>query len=464
MSKKWLEHLKTGLLISLVLTSLVLTGLLWLNAPGDRKKPYDPLESYTINPIYDEKYNERKVYQLTAPNQMIVHMKGSASWLLPENPDYEQLLTQIQQPAFSDASTVDVNPNLWKKLFTQHPGVELVFPDDVSPEYLDTFFNESLSQHFAILQLSSVSRVWFFYNQENQQNLAWFISDEDGQIVQVQVDFKKTNLESLLAKLKNPSALSLVSVPANGKNPWEAANENEPFSRMFYLPETSLPLTEKTYQLENISANTMIGWLFKDPDVRPIPINKNEDLYMYDEQMMTVNKAENFMVYSETVDEQGGDQLPLDQRLKAVNNYVQRPHGWTGNYLLDQVESGENAFSQFTFRLYMNGYPVYWPEGNQIHADEIKVQTNPIDNVVNVNKYHRSLLYLAGKPKQKHEVLPDQETVLKELSKRKIPLTSIKRIYPGYRAVTLNKQKQVKLIPVWVVKTLSGQQTLISSP
>ncbi|MBA4602894.1 YycH family regulatory protein [Thermoactinomyces mirandus] len=464
MNKKWSEHLKTGLLISLVLASFVLTGLLWKDAPGDRKKPYDPLESYTINHIYDEKYNERKVYQVAAPNQMIVHMKGSATWLLPEDPDYEQLLGQIQQSAFSDASPVDIQPELWKKVFTQYPGVELAFPDDVSLEYLDTFFNESLSQYFPILQLSSVSRVWFFYNQENRQSFAWFISDEDQQIVQVQASFKKTNLETMLAKLGNRSSPALVPVPANRKNPWEPANENEPFARMFYLPDTSLPIVKKTYKLENISPNTMIGWLFKDPDVRPIPINKNEDLYMYDEQMMTVNKTENFMVYSETVDEQDGEMLPLEQQLKAVNNFVQRPHGWTGNYLLDQVETGENAFSEFTFRLYMNGYPVYWPEGDLIHPDEIKVQTNPIDKVVNVNKYHRSLLYLAGNPQQKRQTLPDRETLLGELAKRKIPLTSVKRIYPGYQADSSNKNKQVKLTPVWVVKTLSGQQTLISSP
>ena len=459
MNEKWVEHIKTGLLIFLVLTSFMLTGLLWLNQPGE-KRSYNPLDAYTINPIYDEKYNNRKVYQLAAPNQIIVHMQGTHSWLMPEDPDYEQLLKSVQAMSISETEQVEkVSPDMWRNLFTQFPGIELYFPDDVSLEYTDTFFKESLSQHFPMLRLSSVSRVWLFYHQESKQSYVWFISDQDQRIIQAKVDI---NLENLLLKLKNPLSPSLAAVPATGKAPWDPANQDEPFPRMFYLPTQSLSLSEKTYQLEDISANTMIDWLFKDPEVRPIPINKNEDLYMYDEQMMTVNKKNQFMVYSEAVEESGEEIQPMEQRLSAINNFVQRPHGWTGNYLLDHVEDKENAFSEFTFRLYMNGYPVYWENRDFIHPDEIKVQTNPFENVVNVNKYDRSLLYLTGEPQQKQAALPDKETLIKQLSQQNISLHSVKRIYPGYQAVTTNQQ--VQLTPVWVIKTTSGQQVWISSP
>ncbi|MBA4548070.1 hypothetical protein H1R82_03510 [Thermoactinomyces intermedius] len=459
MSEKWVEHIKTGLLIALVLASFLLTGLLWLNQPGE-KRTYNPLDAYTINPIYDEKYNDRKIYQLAAPNQMIVHQKGAHFWLLPEEADYEQLLRSMQSMSVSDMEKMGkVSPDTWKNMFTRFPGVELYFPDEVSLEQADLFFQESLSQHYPMSYLSSVSRIWFFSNPEKKQNFVWFISDQDQQIIQAKTDI---DLENLLSKLKHPSSPSLEAVPATGKAPWDPANQDEPFPRMFYLPTRPVSLSEKTYQLEDISADAMIDWLFKDPDVRPIPINKNEDLYMYDEQMMTVNKNNRFMVYSEAVEESPGEIQPVEQRLSAVNNFVQRPHGWTGNYLLDQVDDKENAFSEFTFRLYMNGYPVYWKDRNFIHPDEIKLQTNPVENAVNVNKYERSLFYLTGEPQQKQAALPDKETLIKQLSKHNLSLSNVKRIHPGYQAVTTNQQ--VRLTPVWVVKTTSGQQVWISSP
>ena len=58
--------------------------------------------------------------------------------------------------------------------------------------------------------------------------------------------------------------------------------------------------------------------------------------------------------------------------------------------------------------------------------------------------------------------MPDKETLIKQLSKHNLSLSNVKRIHPGYQAVTTNQQ--VRLTPVWVVKTTSGQQVWISSP
>jgi regulatory protein YycH of two-component signal transduction system YycFG len=456
MSEKWMEHAKTAALVTLVTISLVLTGFLWFSSPGYQTNPFT---KYDLSYIYNgPKYNDRVVYQLASPYQIIVHYNNKISWLLPEGNTYAHLTQLLQNANFDEFTTVTPNPDTWKTLFNQDPGAELVFPRDVSVQYADAFFDDSLLQKYPLNGLDSISRIWFFYNPTTKESFVWFISAQKQQIVQAKVDLGDKHLEDEIARTSMTKSPPLTVVFADGKAPWEQKGKaGNAFSRVFYLPAAPFQMNEWTFKLNQFDIDQMKKWLFKDPSVEPFVTNKNEDLYMNNNEFLTYNKKENFMSYSQTPDdtEPGSSNIYTD--LTHINNFVQRHHGWTGNYLLDEVKSNDN--NEYTFRLLVKGYPVYWAANAPINPDQIQLQTSPNE----VTKYYRTVYFLGSPDRNTVRSLPGKDQLIQSLAAKKISLSSVEQIYPGYQAFGA-KDRQAVLKPVWIVITTSGQRIFISSP
>ncbi|MBH8607712.1 YycH family regulatory protein [Thermoactinomyces sp. CICC 10521] len=457
MSEKWIEHAKTATLVTLVTISLVLTGFLWFSSPGYQTNP--PFTKYDLTYIYSgTKYNDRAAHQLASPYQVIVHANNKISWLLPEGNTYARLTQLLQKASFDSFTTVAPTADMWKTLFTQAPGAELVFPRDISVQYADAFFDASLLQKYPLNGLDSISRIWFFYNPASKESFVWFISAQDQQIVQAKVDLGDKHLEDEIARSSMTKSPPLTAVFADGKAPWEQKNPSgHAFSRFFYLPTSSLPMNEWSFKLTLFDINEMKKWLIKDPSVEPFVTNKNEDLYMNNNEFLTYNKKGNFMSYSQTPDDTEPGTSNLYTDLAHINNFVQRHHGWTGNYLLDDVRSNDN--NQYSFRLLVKGYPVYWSANVPINPDQIQLQTNNNE----VIKYYRSVYILGSPDRQRTLSLPGKAELLQSLADKKISLSTVEQIYPGYQADGI-AGKQAVLKPVWIVITTSGKRMFISSP
>jgi regulatory protein YycH of two-component signal transduction system YycFG len=76
MKGKWIEHVKTAILVTLVVISFVLTGSLWFSsAPSNNFNPYGAgfMPPYIFN---EGNYNKKNVWQLAAPFQLFVHRSG----------------------------------------------------------------------------------------------------------------------------------------------------------------------------------------------------------------------------------------------------------------------------------------------------------------------------------------------------------------------------------------------------
>ncbi|MBA4494078.1 YycH family regulatory protein [Paenactinomyces guangxiensis] len=469
MKTKWFEHMKTAALVILVSISFVLTGLLWYSSPSYEEKKFARGPEY----IFSEKFNKKAGHQLASPYQMIIHEPGKTTWTLPEDESYHNILKTVKETILDAGTVTSVSPKPedWHKLFTRATGVELQFPRDVTVPELDAFFSSDALREYPQLP-KKISRVWFFRDPGNGQDFIWFISDQKQQVIQVQPESQNdTGFTEAIAQADTQDQPALVPVPVNGKNPADPANSSQPFSRVLYLPAEPLQINQPVYALDNIDIENMKGWLFLDPDIEPIIYKNNEYLYTYDEQVLTYNKQGNFMIYkyNDTGNRDESETLTMTEELSQINDFVQRHRGWPGNYLLDKFDVEENNFPQYTytFRLFKQGYPVYWGgKSGHVTPDQIQLQSGGRNGA---SKYIRSMYYLSEDQPIESTVqhLPGKEQLLQILAQKKINLASIEHIFPGYHAQpqTIKGKKQVNLKPVWVVITQGSQTpTLIPSP
>jgi regulatory protein YycH of two-component signal transduction system YycFG len=265
-------------------------------------------------------------------------------------------------------------------------------------------------------------------------------------------------LEELISNATKTNAHPITPIALHGSLPWETTSAS--LSRIFYFPTTPLRLKQLSFQVENINIDNMKQWLFRDPEIKPLIPNADESFYMYNDQLLNFNVKHNYMTYNDSTSGENEESLSLSNQLDSIKNFVQRHQGWTGLYLLDEIQKDD----LYLFRLFKQGYPVFWPNGDASHGiypDLIQLQTG--DN--GVNKYTRSMYFLSGKPTELKEiVLPGKESLLTTLKQKGIPLNHVERIFPGYVAeeTITNKRKQIQLNPVWVIHKTDGKKEFVN--
>jgi regulatory protein YycH of two-component signal transduction system YycFG len=264
-------------------------------------------------------------------------------------------------------------------------------------------------------------------------------------------------LEKLVSTATTIGSQKVFASTLQGPLPWDGSSTS--FSHVFYFPDTRLNMKQLAFQVENINIDNMKQWLFRDPDIRPLIPNADESFYMYNDQLLNYNKKFNFMVYNDSSSIQEEEYPSLPNQLDQIKNFMKRHQGWTGFYLLDEIQKEE----LYLFRLYKQGYPVYWTPTepfHNIHPDVIQLQMG--DN--GVSKYMRSMYYLLGKPTELKAIeLPNESELLNRLIARKIPLHSIQRLYPGYVAteMRIQQKKHIVLNPVWIIHQANGKRVFI---
>ncbi len=461
MKDKWLENVKTGVLVVLVLLSFVLTGSLWYMTPAYEEKQdlYRPLHY-----IGDLKYNQKQLYQLTSPPYLLMHQMGTHYWLKPGDQGYDESIEMLAKMEMSYYHELKTDANDWKYLFQQTNGIELSFLQDIQINTLATFLQMEEEDQESLKNLKVISRVWLFPDPQMKQVNVWFIDDSAARIIQATTNIPIFQFEQKFSQDPIPSTQKLEPIAINGKAPWDPANNNTPFSRILYLPTQSMPIQKFIYQPSNIAIDDMKQFLFSVDNITPTELNNGELVYAYDRRTLTYNKKDDYVVYIGPMPELADSEKNLKPSLEHLNKFLSDHRGWTGDYLLDDVYLNGNVY-RYTFRLIKQGYPVFWKgpsEQPKQYLDTIQFQTEKAEK-----KYQRYMYFLPEEPANvTEEELLDRKGVLDYLSKAKISLEKIERIYPGYQAnwiTNSKKEKQIILEPVWVVKTLNGKQELIPS-
>lgn len=453
MTRIQVEHIKTGLLVFLVLLSFIFSGYLWYSTPASETiRPDNDLPPYIFkNPAY----SNRERHELIAPSQLVLHKNGAASILFADEStsfkSVEHMMHQLNVPQVREIHPTNKD---WQVL-SQATGIELLFLQDVSYELVEAFFEKSIPYQQSRQKVAPISRIWVF--RSGPKVKAWFISDKSQQIGEASLNLAGEQLEKYITIGNTTASQRVAPAALQGPLPWES--NTALFSRIFYFPATPLRMKQLSFSVENINIDNMKQWLFRDPEIKPLIPNSDESFYMNNDQLLNHNTKFNYMTYSDSSSLQDDAVYSLPHQLDQVKTFMQRHQGWTGFYLLDEIQK-ENLY---TFRLFKQGYPVFWlptDTVHNIHPDLIQLQAGNNE----VSKYIRSMLYLAGKPIEgKTLSLPRKDSLMNTLSHRGIPLSFIARIFPGYVATekTLGKKKQINLDPAWIITQTDGKREFV---
>lgn len=457
--RNWVEHIKTVILVILVVLSFLLTGFLWFYSPGYKPKPDGEMPPPVLSEM--EKYNEKSSAQFVAPYQLIINQGGKTTWSHPDRPEYQSIVNSIRDAKITQLEKINnVKAEDWKKRLIDGPSLQLQFARDVNAETLDAFFKTSILEEFSLPLPAETSRILLYLNEEQPQ--LWLISDDTGEIVQATLNLDPAALEKVISQAQSQAQVELVPVVANGKAPWDKANEKQPWSRIFYLPAAPSTWPTWNYKREQITVDNLKEYLLTSSKVEPIVIY-NENLYMSESQRLIYNKLNHSLQYSEDVPAEESKNVMVEEQLYDINKFVQRHRGWTGDYLLDQVESvkDEEETNQLSFRRIIAGLPVYWNESSEqtVYPDILQFQAGASGGVDGIKQYVRSTFYMIDGTVGSDAPLPDRDQVLQQLNERNVPLTAIEQIYPGYEAKY--NDNLVQITPVWVVITTAGKQLLI---
>lgn len=463
--KNWIEPTKTVILTVLILLSFGLTGYLLYSAPS-----FEESREGSLRPPYigDKKYNQQNVFELASPFQMITHQQGKHTYSFPKENEFNHLYNTVREAELTNFAQIHPTPQQWKFIFLESQSVELKFLQDTSVGQLDAFFkNTTLREQPEIQEQQKISRIFLYVDPTTQYVWTWFISDADQTVIQAQttgIDVQKLRkgIRTNTAKQK----ILLIPRPTNNKAPWDEENQKVPFSPILYVPSQPLPIERYTYHLHKIDIEHMKQWLFKDPSVAPVQLNQNELLYMYNDpnmynnQIITYNKQENTMVYTNAPPASDQQSMLIREEINEINQFIQRHQGWTNFYLLEQIRNEDHA-NEYTFRLMINHLPVYGTESDRkMRPDMMEFQVKN----TSISKYARSMYFLPKKPSEKEFVdLPDMNDLYALLKQRKISISQIKQLYPGYQIQQM-KNNQVTLQPVWVIETIDGKKHFLSSP
>jgi regulatory protein YycH of two-component signal transduction system YycFG len=455
-----INKIKTISLVILVISSVILTGVLWYSTPS-----YDEQNIAYIPAPYVAKdnYVPKSLYQLTSPPFLISHTQGQVQLITQQQSTlFPKLIHSIHGMKLDGFEAITPTTDDWNLLFLQANGLEMSFLQDLPVEQVDAFFYQLLKNEPLFQSITSISKVWLFENPTTNKSTIWFVSDQDGKVIQANTNFAGDQWSQILEQIKQtPNLMKLEAIPVNGKNPWDKANQNIPFSRIVYLPIRSNPMSQLTYTKQTISIDSIREWLFQGDEIEPIDLSKNESVFMNNNQILTFYKQQSYMVYVDNARTDGTTSTAVGNEIDVINTkFMTKHHGWTGNYILDKMSQQEDSHL-YTFRLISQALPVYW-EGDTTknpHLDTISLQAGSSVNAV--SKYIRSLNYLSKNPiKQTSFALPTKESILAELTNKQISLSSVNRIHPIYKAKN-NSRGQVVLTPCWQVELSNGDMIQI---
>ncbi|SFS36676.1 two-component system activity regulator YycH [Marininema halotolerans] len=438
------EHIKSVLLTVLMITSLVQSGILLYISPS-YEEVLTPDYSYP-HKIVKQPFEKKGIHEITAPGQIYIHQDGKHQLLSEslEKGPFRTFLSKLALAEFTRPQKVTPSEKDWESLMKKKQGIELRFSRNLPPDITQSFF----SNDFIKPDLSSVSRVWIFENSSG--NLAArFISDKTGETIQY-----KTRLDSFDDCLKIANTFDSPSLSAT------LPKKNREVPLPFYLPNDPLPMDQMQFPIKKIAINDLKLSLFPDSNLIEKKLTLDHAT-MYTDTTRTLqhNTAKELMIYNRP-DTTTITKGSITDQLDLIYQFMRRHGGWTGNFLLDEVENDSNQSTPYyRFRLYSNGLPVYWDGKEEITPALMRLSAIG----KGVTSYDRSLIYPTLQPNKKMtkvDTLLNKKDLLAELDRKGITLEKkVASIHPGYRAA-VNKDT-VTYIPTWIIQLRDGTRSYV---
>lgn len=418
MGLKYIEQVKSVILLLLILLSLTLTFTIWTYSP-----------SYNTNdtPVVDIAIAEKKrMEDVVKPYRLLFSqeesLNGSENTQVIEDVLNSMKNWEIQTVELLNNQASDQQINEYTKIPNR---MTFFFPAEVPFKIYDNILN------FTDYSLPNASFnrliVEWDDNPSEKMNL-YFISTTTQKVYAANIS--NANQENFVKRLKKQT----IDLPVY--------NEIERVNRLsLYVTASPKSMSSYSYFVEKIAPDKFKNALFTNPSlVRSNPLGVSGQEYTDDSALMNVDYLYKKLSYVHPASESDTVGKP-DELIQQSLNFINEHNGWTDDYRYSRLNS---STKQVSYQLYFLGMPVF--------SDDTATEITQYWGTNRVYRYIRPYYTLdAPTPEKKREVPlqsgQDIYDLIHSLSDKKV--SSIDDIVLGYNLSQDDEQEIINLEPSW---------------
>lgn len=419
MGLKYVEPIKSIILILLVLLSVTFTFTIWTFTPK-----YETMEQLqTVDISIQEK---RNIEEIVKPYKIIAVMEDQLRGSISPS-KIETILSEMSnwhvdslKLAQKDLSKFDI-----AQILRQPNQMTLYFPGEVP---LLVYDNVLLIDENNIPE-STFNRLVIDWSLSEELPVVHFLSEMSGMHYTAQV--KLPNHASFLR--------NVVDVGNSFDEYAEIDRGNAPF---LAVPKDPVKIVRNTYYQEEISPNRFRDALFSDPNaVRRSQVNQNREEYGDDHALMNVNTKTKMLNFVVPASESQEIAIPSELLVNTID-FINEHGGWTDDFRFSYM----NPISRYVkFQLYVQGLPVYSDSAGTTEIAQIWGDTR-------IFRYIRPYYTLdVNLPSEtEDETLPSGVEIADHLRlSNTLDFDLIEEITPGYFMIHDLDRKLLVMQPCW---------------
>ena len=409
---KYIESIKTFVLIILVLLSITLTFSIWSYSPN-----YDVIDqSKPVNIQIEEKHS---ISEVVKPYKLIGHVNDTFRGTTSTD-DVDTLYRTLKQSQLSDLSLISEKLSYDKMhdLMSSHNTLTLQFSDDVPMSIFQSVL-PTVNKKVSGIEFSEMAIALKKQSDDkiNDNELdVYFASPETNE------------LYSGKLHVKNPSRFIDGEVAAMKKFERYVVLETEA-SRKLYVPKNKPMLKKQQYFSRNVDGkvNSFKNALFTNPKI--VKTSQDDetgvDKYSDDRSVMTVYNTQYTLNFSNIIGD-SEEHISKAHLIDATLGFINEHGGFTNDYRYESVSYSDQ---KVIYKLFMSGLPV---EATTFTSTVLDVK---IANGM-ISKYSRPYYQLENLPaddsSKEIELKTAQQVYTMLVLNKEVPHTKIEDLRLGY--------------------------------
>lgn len=332
---RYIEQIKSIVLLFLVLLSIVLTFSIWTYTPSLQVIE----ESQQVDQLVVGK--KKELAEIIKPYRIIMREQNEWKGTIGSTTinDFVEMMTDWK---FSDLIPVQNNMSDKKinEFIRANQRITLFFSEKVPVNVFHSivpFSQDELPE----MGFNKIILDWSKMN-ANKTLMVYFLSEESRTLYSTEVKMSDIYFQStVLNTLKGLVAYQEIE-RSNGLS--------------LYIPKDEIELVQYTYYIDEIHADTFRDILFYDPSIVRKNV-ENQDLVKYTDGMtlMTVDVKNRYLNYVNPSSESLVE-LPSSRLLLDSYEFVNEHGGFTGDYRLTSINNQKHVVE---YQLYKQGFPVF---------------------------------------------------------------------------------------------------------
>lgn len=417
MGLKYLEPIKSIVLLLLIVFSVMFTFMVWNFSPN-----YEPMEQLqTVDITIAEK---KTIDEIIKPYKILTNIDEQVLGTVDKS-QMDVILAEMGNWEISDFHLVNQNLNTFEisQVLRQPSQMTLYFPGEVPIVVYD---NVLLMNDMSIPE-STFNRLIIDWSQTTQLPMLHFVSEANGLHYQAQVTL--TNKENFVR--------NVIEAGQSFDEYVEIDRGNTP---LLTVSKDPVLITRNTYYQEEINPHRFRDALFNDPKaVRRSQVDTNQEEYGDDHAFMSVNTKTKMLSYVMPAAESQEIAIPSELLLNTID-FINEHGGWTDEFRYAYM----NPISRHVeFQLYVDGLPVH---SEQPGTNEITQKWGES----RVFKYLRPYYTLDVDLEKVEEELPSGVEVAEALrNSDELDFDSIDEITIGYYMIHEEGRRLLILEPCW---------------